>query len=335
MKKNLITLILITIFSLNAFTCTTFVLKSSTELIFGRNLDWVSDDGIIVVNQRNILKNSLVFPPEKPIQWTSKYGSITFNQFGKEFPFGGINETGLVIEIMLADAEYPPFDDRPAINELQWIQYQLDNSKSIDDVVNSDKILRISAINQELHFLICDGSGNVAVIEFKDAKMLVYKDKDLPFPVLENDVYSKSLNNYKKNINCRFTTATKMIKNYQPQISTSIVDYSFSILDNVVLSGSWSIVYDIKNMKIHFKTSSNPNIETIDITLFDFDCKKESFVYDLKSKNSGNINKLFIAFDSKINKEKMQSAIKSNKIELPKNILSKFYDYHNNCKCLK
>jgi len=37
-------------------------------------------------------------------------------------------ETILVIEIMCADVSYPEFDDRPAVNELQWIQYQLDNS---------------------------------------------------------------------------------------------------------------------------------------------------------------------------------------------------------------
>jgi choloylglycine hydrolase len=26
--------------------------------------------------------------------WTSRYGSITFNQYGREFPSGGINEKG-------------------------------------------------------------------------------------------------------------------------------------------------------------------------------------------------------------------------------------------------
>jgi choloylglycine hydrolase len=32
----------------------------------------------------------------KTISWISKYGSITFNQYGREFPTGGMNEKGLV-----------------------------------------------------------------------------------------------------------------------------------------------------------------------------------------------------------------------------------------------
>ena len=33
-------------------------------------------------------------------QWQSKYASVTFNQYGVELPTGGINEKGLVVEIM-------------------------------------------------------------------------------------------------------------------------------------------------------------------------------------------------------------------------------------------
>jgi Penicillin V acylase and related amidases len=53
----------------------------------------------------------MIQPPEKPIEWISKYGSITFNQSGREFPHGGINEKGLVIEQMwLDEAAYPEMD---------------------------------------------------------------------------------------------------------------------------------------------------------------------------------------------------------------------------------
>jgi choloylglycine hydrolase len=335
MRKYIIILIFIIINSLNGFTCTTFIIKTANELVFGRNLDWFSDNGIIVVNKRNINKTSLVFPPEKPIEWLSKYGSITFNQFGKEFPFGGINEKGLVIEIMVAKAQYENFDDRKAVNELQWIQYQLDNSKTIDDVINSKKFLRISSIDQNLHYLICDSSGNRAVIEFQNNSMIVYKDENLPISVLENDLYSKSLMNYKRNFDCRFTTATNMIKNYNTKTNSSIIDYSFKILDRVALSAEWSIVYDIKNMKIHFKTSSNQEIQEININLFNFDCTTESLMYDLLTKNSGNINSKFSAFTSKINEDKLRYAIKSNNIDMPESILKKFYNYHKECKCME
>jgi len=311
------------------------VLKTSNELVFGRNLDWVSDNGLLIVNKRNVVKKSLVFTPDKAIEWTSKYGSITFNQFGKEFPFGGINEKGLVVEIMVADAEYPVYDERPAVNELQWIQYQLDNARTIDEVINSDKIIRISEIDQKLHFLICDSYGDVAVIEFMNNKMIVFKGKDLPFPILENDTYSKSLIKYKNKTNCRFETATTMIKNYQPSIHNSIINYSFDILDSVKLSGSWSIVYDIKNMKIHFKTQSNKKVQIIDCNFFNFSCEQECMMYDLQMKQEGNIDKQFIPFDSKKNKKKMQYAIKSNDLNFSKDIIFQFYSYHKNCICLR
>ena len=213
------------------------------------------------------------------------------------------------------------------------MQYQLDNAQTIDDVINSDKLLRINAISQELHFLICDRNGNAAVIEFKNNKMLVYHEYELPIPVLENEVYSKSLENYKYNIRCRFTTAANMVKNYPTQKSHSIIDYSFHILDSVALSGSWSIVYDIKNMKIHFKTESNRNIQTIDFASFNFDCKNESLIYNLKERKSGIIDKFFIPFNPKINKNIIQKALKSNKIDLPKEIKTRFIKYYQECIC--
>ncbi len=191
MKKYILLLTAILIPVVQVFPCTTFVLKTKNGLFFGRNLDWVSDLGLVIINQRNLTKESFVFPPEKPISWTSKYGSVTFNQFGKEFPFGGINEKGLVIEIMVSMAEYPEVDERPVVNELQWIQYQLDNCATVEEVIQTDALLRIGQTHEILHYLICDSTGNTAVIEFIRGKMVVYKGNDLPVPVLENEEYSE------------------------------------------------------------------------------------------------------------------------------------------------
>ena len=41
-----------------------------------------------------------------------KYGAIFFNQFGREFPMGGMNEAGLVVELMwLDETVFPSPDD--------------------------------------------------------------------------------------------------------------------------------------------------------------------------------------------------------------------------------
>ncbi len=328
-------LIIFLLNSIIGFSCTTFVIKSENNLIFGRNLDWYSENGIIVVNQRNQHKKSIVFFPDEPINWTSKYGSITFNQFGKEFPFGGINEKGLVIEIMVAKAEYSKNDNRKAVNELQWIQYQLDNSANLDEVIANDKVIRLSKISQNLHFLVADKAGNIAVLEFKNGKMLVYKDDKLPFPVLENDLYKTSLQKYKNKQSCRFSTATERVLNYDEKTNSSAIDYSFDILKDVALDGSWSIVYDIKNMTINFVTKSNRNRKIIKLLDFDFSCNKNSFAYDLNKENKGIINDKFVALTYKINTNKMKDAMKKNKIMFPAEIKNLFYNYYLSIECTK
>lgn len=241
---------------------------------------------------------------------------------------------GLVIEIMIAKAEYPTFDSRPALNESQWIQYQLDNAKSIEDVINNDKNIRISKIQQDLHFLITDKEGNSVVIEFIDNKMKVYKGEDLPFTVLENDLYETSIYKKSKNKKCRFNTALYMVNNYKANSKETIIDYSFKILEEVALDGSWSIVYDIKNMQIHFTTASNRNVQTIFTNQFNFDCSSNSMLYDLLNNNKGNVSHLFIPFDTELNKEKINKAIISNRVHLPENILSRFYNYPSTCDCV-
>ncbi len=333
--KIITIIILLILNSIPVFSCTTFVLENDSSLVFGRNLDWVSDNGVIVVNKRNIAKESLVFAPEKATEWTSKYGSVTFNQFGKEFPFGGINEKGLVVEIMVVAGKYPNFDNRTAINELQWVQYQLDNASTIEEVIASDKHIRISIIDQSLHFLVCDRLGNVAVIEFDENGIHVSKASDLPVPVLENETYAKSLQKSRNNKKCRFGTVSKMINSYDGKSDSAAINYSFDILNEVVLDGSWSIVYDIKNMEIHFKTSSHQTIRKIRVNDFNFSCDQNSLLYDLEKKGKGYINLNFMNFSTELNKKKFIDGTKTNEIRLPKEIFILFYEYYNKSYCIK
>ena len=92
--------------------CTTFVLKNDSQIVYGRNFDFNIGNGFIVNNQRGISKYAFVGSEENLMTWESKYGSITFNQFGKEFPYGGMNEKGLVIaQMYLSQTMNPQFDD--------------------------------------------------------------------------------------------------------------------------------------------------------------------------------------------------------------------------------
>src|SRR5262245_10282323 len=157
---------------ITAFTssaCTTFFITKNGHMVFGRNYDWITATGMVCTNLRGMQKISMKAENGTTLSWVSSYGSITFNQYGKEFPTGGMNEKGLVVELMWLDGtKYPKPDDRPAVNVLQWIQYQLDKSATVDEVIATDKMLRITSHDTPLHYLIADAKGNAATIEFLD-----------------------------------------------------------------------------------------------------------------------------------------------------------------------
>jgi len=96
--------------------CTTFCLFNGKDLIFGRNYDFPIGYGHVVINKRGVVKSAMADAGEQAAQWTSKYGSLTFNQFGRDNPMGGMNEAGLIVELMQLDATYP--EDERAHNLL-------------------------------------------------------------------------------------------------------------------------------------------------------------------------------------------------------------------------
>ncbi len=140
--------------------------------IIGRNYDWDVEDGLVIVNKRGVLKRGYFRDEEKgtPAVWTSKYGSVTFNQYGRELPTGGMNEAGLVVETMaLSEARYPRPDKRPYLGSaLQLRQFLLDNFALVNEVIACDAMIRISPRRTVLgvHVLISDRMGNCASIEF-------------------------------------------------------------------------------------------------------------------------------------------------------------------------
>ena len=323
MKRVIIFLLFVTIASLS-YACTTFCINNNGQIVFGRNYDWITGAGIIHTNHRGLLKTSMLTGDGKQLNWVSKYGSITFNQYGKEHPMGGMNEKGLVVELMwLDETVYPAPDIRPSIGVLNWIQYQLDNASTTAEVIASDQNLRITSRESPLHYLIADAAGNVASIEFLNGKMVVHAGKHLPFPALTNSTYNESkLAALKRkrvpenNSLDRFVKACNMIGEIKKvNLKTSLTDYAFSILENVAQGDytKWSIVYDITNRKISFRTSENSNIRSFDLSGFDYSCITRPKMYDMNNSGSGNIQKKFIADDHAIKKAVLQKAVEESR----------------------
>ena len=181
-KLKIFVLIILTSQCFNqAYGCSTFCIIDNDNIVYGRSFDWDIGYGYVMTNLRNIYKTRYLPYDETPATWTSKYGSVTFNQYGREYPIGGINETGLVVETMILDkTKYPVRDIRSALDELGWVQYQLDNSATIYDVIESEKKIRISDNTRaNIHFLITDQNGNTLIVEFLNSKATYYYDDNI------------------------------------------------------------------------------------------------------------------------------------------------------------
>ena len=284
----------------------------------------------------------------KTISWISKYGSITFNQYGKEFPTGGMNEKGLVVELMwLDETQYPAPDQRPAISVLQWIQYQLDNCSTIEEVLATDKIMRIATIGTTpLHYLVADSQGNAATIEFLNGRMIVQKGSELTPAVLTNSTYKESLSYVKSNSPGisndgsslgRFATACSMIQQYDFKTHGSVIDYSFSIL-NKVAQGSftkWSIVYDISDRKIYFKTNTRQVVKSVSFGSFDFQCTQKPMMLELNTPEVGDVGMKFLPFSSGLNLQNVKKSFAESmdRISVPPSYSEKIVDYQQKITC--
>ena len=72
-----------------------------------------------------------------------------------------------------------------ALGVLEWIQYQLDTAEAVDDVLASDKRVRIDG-RVPLHYLVSDRTGRAATIEFLHGRLVAHVGDALPVPVLTN-----------------------------------------------------------------------------------------------------------------------------------------------------
>ncbi len=266
--------------NLGIYACTTFTLNDNGHMVYGRNLDWYAGSGLIIVNQRNVSKKAIVIPRTErevnPAIWVSKYGSVTFNGLAREFPMGGINEAGLVVDTMwLNETKYLDADARSEMDIMQWIQYLLDTCKTIDDVIDVQSNVRVSHdCVIPSHFLIADKNGKTAAIEFLGGELVIHSGSSLHHAILTNNTYTESAK-YLKQHRCfggnkeiqqgeasldRFVRAANMVKEFTTQ-KKELIPYAFDILHDVNQgydldqhSTMWSIVCDITNMQIHYRT---------------------------------------------------------------------------------
>jgi choloylglycine hydrolase len=249
-------------------------------MLFGKNFDWYNGDGVILMNKRGVKKVAYGLDQENVVGWTSRFGSVTFNQVGKEFPYGGVNEKGLAIEMLRYSDSYYEESGQPTVSELEWIQYNLDSYKTAAEVQYYLDSLNINPIHSNLHFIVADRDGRSFVVDFVNGKSVISNTEE-EFQALTNSNYLESLSYYKNNKGnvdfdsresedrfCQLTSKASSKESNTVEGMFTIMDESSEERDNY--KTYWTIVYDLKNLTVHYKSYENPNVKTIDLRGINF-----------------------------------------------------------------
>lgn len=262
--------------------------------------------------------------------WKSIYSSITISSVGVGHANSGMNERGLAIGHMgLRESIYPSKDERPMILPSQWIQYMLDKCANTNEVIQEAKKIRITnKMGHGEHYYIIDREGYVAIIEFLEGQLVVYTNKDMPYMLLSNEAYEKSMNDIKEykglggnkvvsdkitNIN-ENTVAEAMaigcskVNQFYKKENKNIIQDAFDIHEAMRIPAvdtlpkyqncetQYATVFDITNLKLYFRTKSNPNIREISFNDFENNCSTKAKLLEIQTSAEGIVNNSFIDY---------------------------------------
>ena len=349
-KLILLLAVLLQILNLHstAIACTGFLMADEKRPLMGKSYDWNLGHGMMVVNQRGMNKVGLATKEtDRPPTWTAKYGSITFNQYGREFPVGGMNEAGLAVEVLWNfSVDYPHPDARPSLNELQWIQYQLDNYASVKEMIAHADSIRIAGLYGKVHYLAVDQQNHSASFSYIDGKLVINEDT----LAITNTTLSKSLSYLEKFTGfsgnlpipkgkgslARFVITRSMLASGdRPDAVSEPIGFAFSILDAVKTPDytQWQIVYDLASREIHFRTAKNNRLRRIRLAAFNFTCAEPVLGFPINSEDDGDVSDNFSQLTDYQNAQMVAKGVYPILSYVPEGTTKKFEEYPASTYC--
>lgn len=283
-----------------AVGCSAFVLTTDQRVLVGRNLDVgrAFSGGYLLSNPRGSTRRSVLGESRRPAEWTAQYGSVTFNLFGRGFPVGGMNERGLVVEhLALPDAAYPDPGGNAMVLEFEWIQYMLDTCATVEEVLVAARKVTIAPERIKMHFLVCDASGEYAVLEFLEGGTEVYRREELRPPAIANSTYAKSLRHLRQfsghggtiplpkgsTVSLdRFAVVADQVTTFHRNADDgTALNAAFDILKSVTSGTLLSVVYEPKGRLLHYRSRGNATPRRIDMAGLDFSAKSLGLMLDM------------------------------------------------------
>ncbi len=304
--------------SVVAPACTVMRFSTGNRLLIARNHDWGFGEGMLVVNLRGVQKTGLF--PLQPHTWISEYGSVSLVQFGRELPFAGMNEAGLSVDILqLVEAHFPD-TNLPAVDAIQWLQFQLDTAGTVQEVIASLSEVRPAPLLpglETVHYFVADGNGDSAVIEFLEGKPVVQQSGgDVPVSALENLTWTRSLRELKAHDSRklladpadpaanpqapRFVRAIEQVRQASADFD---IDDAFAALGSVSQKTltQWSMVYDPREKRIWLQTRASPQRRYVDLDDIDFSPEAAVLVMDVNLKAAGNLADEWLPYSQQAN----------------------------------
>ena len=309
--------------------CSTIMISHDRTCLVGHNLDQeFYTPGMIHVNLRGESKSSVsgydlgVTETSTPIlNWVSRYGSVSFSPLGRGLPDGGINEAGLTVnEMALGESQFPFSDSLPTILAHQWIQYQLDMFANVEELIDGLPKINVQPVSTftpvswaNYHAFVADRSGDFAIIEFLDSSIVVHRGDDAPVPVLCNSPYKQELKRLKSyegffgdikkwfhsNRDIRFVIAAEALGEYCTEQYEDGVDFCFEILTGMQYKSTkqWSIVYDLNNSTVHFRTVGHPATKSLSLADVDFSEESRALILpDIDLSLGGDISSRLVPY---------------------------------------
>jgi len=372
-KKILVSLAVLLVFSFTASTvlaCSEVFIKSGQNVIVSsRNFDFMNGRGFIRFSQAGEYKTSQISSDTKrALGWLSKYPSISFNTYfdkpgpekGSSFYVAGVD--GINIEgfkvgtYFLDNSSFPDSPTEKTIDVGSFMQYLLDNFKSVDEAIrdienNNYHVISLptGALEVKLHFFLHDITGKSAIVEFIRGRTNIIYDPEIP--VLTNSPYLESIehiNAYEaakgkdavpggKESLDRFVRAAYYWKHLPATVNADeAVKNGFSVMQPPAVSPGfdhgftqWTIVTDIKSKHVYFRTYNGLSVAFIDLEKVEAASKASSDIDLLRTDLSGDISGMFSAseeFDPAGAPPAPDYSDKSNWISLPAGASEKAVD---------
>ena len=307
-----------------AFPCTTYEMDTPQGPIFGSNLDlFIPANGYVFINKREVRKTG--FSPNSngiSAEWVSKYGSVTLNLAGREFPWSGINEAGLTFSTMeLLEGRFPEADDRPPLPAPMWAQYVLDTCATLEEVIEVNEKIRPEDPRSSTHFFFSDAQGNCLAIEWLNGTFTYYLSQTLPAKAMANAPYwqgADSLHRQGKpqrgwpnpgKSTQRVAAAHWRAITFNPEYHADTYRYAFDTLTQYVAAGhtKWNVVYDISNRLIMFRSVYQPEVKWLSLSDIRFDDGVHPQMLDINGDARNDIALAFHAYNAQQSKHSIAS----------------------------